>query len=279
MKLVSVLMSVMLWVGACGGSAPGSSTTTSEVVDTSTTTTVTPITTTTTTMTASTISTTSLPPSTTTTVSDGLLAPEDPECTVVMAASWFTSEFGSLVAFNESDEAKGELVAALLILGLSDQEVSTALSIPSEDSIGTWLFGLLERTILWDPTGDGGPDLGYLLVCAAFPGQTVTPFAESPAGMFTELYAGRYGLPGQILLDPDAAPFGDGTWRVGTDIQPGTYGTDGGSTCYWAFLRGFPGTDSEDIIFNNYGGGAQVVTILPTYAGFLSDNCGTWVPL
>jgi hypothetical protein len=195
-----------------------------------------------------------------------------------MAASWFNSEFGSSVAFNESDDASSELAAALLTLGLTDQEVTAALAIVSEASIALGLFGVLEHTILWDPTG-GGPDLGYFLVCAAYPGRTLTPFGENPSAFFTELYAGRYDLPGQVLLDPDAAPFGDGTWRVGTDVRPGTYRTDGGSNCYWAFLSGFPGTDIEDIIFNNYGGGVQVVIILPTYAGFLSHDCGTWVPV
>ena len=46
------------------------------------------------------------------------------------------------------------------------------------------------------------------------------------------------------MTAPPPAPqvaFKDGTFRVNTDIQPGTYQTTGGSSCYWERLKGFSG--------------------------------------
>jgi hypothetical protein len=70
--------------------------------------------------------------------------------------------------------------------------------------------------------------------------------------------------------------FGDGTWRVGSDIVAGTYRIDGTDSCYWARTSDFAGT-SESIIANENPRGPAVVTIAPTDAGFTSKRCGTWV--
>lgn len=50
---------------------------------------------------------------------------------------------------------------------------------------------------------------------------------------------------------------GDGTYLVGDDIQPGTYKSAGGDTCYWSRL----GQGGADIIDNNLGAGPAVVTV------------------
>ena len=70
--------------------------------------------------------------------------------------------------------------------------------------------------------------------------------------------------------------FGDGTFKVGTDIQPGTYRTRTGSTgCYWERMADFTG-GSNSILANDNTDAPAVVTILSTDAGFTSKNCGTW---
>ena len=70
--------------------------------------------------------------------------------------------------------------------------------------------------------------------------------------------------------------FGDGTQRVGSDIEPGTYRTREGSPgCYYARLSGFGG-ELGNIIANDNANGPAVVTIEPTDAGFESRRCGTW---
>jgi hypothetical protein len=75
---------------------------------------------------------------------------------------------------------------------------------------------------------------------------------------------------------PTFLAFGDGTWEVGTDIQPGTYRTrEGSGSCYWARLSGFGGSLGE-IIANENSSGPAVVTISSKDKGFESRRCGTW---
>lgn len=75
---------------------------------------------------------------------------------------------------------------------------------------------------------------------------------------------------------PSFLTFGDGTYQVGKDIQPGTYRTTVGSPgCYYERLSGFGGTVS-DIIANNNTDFPAIVTILATDKGFDAQNCGTW---
>jgi hypothetical protein len=70
--------------------------------------------------------------------------------------------------------------------------------------------------------------------------------------------------------------FSDGTYRVGPDIQSGTYrSTATASGCYWERLKGFSGT-LDDIIANYIGISPTIVAIAPTDVGFRSDGCGGW---
>jgi hypothetical protein len=85
-----------------------------------------------------------------------------------------------------------------------------------------------------------------------------------------------------VTLSPTAAPtsafqtFGDGTFNVGTDIEPGTYRTRVGSPgCSWYRLKGFSGF-AGDIITNDATDGPAVVTIAASDKGFSSSLCGTW---
>ncbi len=70
--------------------------------------------------------------------------------------------------------------------------------------------------------------------------------------------------------------FGDGIWRVGIDISPGTYRTAASpGLCYAARLSGFGGTLS-DTIANEVGYESLIVTIEASDAGFESDDCDLW---
>jgi hypothetical protein len=72
------------------------------------------------------------------------------------------------------------------------------------------------------------------------------------------------------------ASFGNGTYRVGKDIAPGTYRTrTAPSSCYWERLKGFSGA-LKDIIANDFSSGYQVVTIKSTDKGFKSSRCNKW---
>ena len=75
---------------------------------------------------------------------------------------------------------------------------------------------------------------------------------------------------------PAYTHFGDGTYQVGKDIQPGTYRTRvATSGCYYERLKGFGGS-LDEIIASNFTDGPSIVTILATDKGFHSEDCGTW---
>jgi hypothetical protein len=62
---------------------------------------------------------------------------------------------------------------------------------------------------------------------------------------------------------------GDGTYIVGTDVQPGTYRSEGGSSCYWARLN----ATGDDIIDNNLASGPAVLTIQAGDGLIKVNNC------
>jgi hypothetical protein len=75
-----------------------------------------------------------------------------------------------------------------------------------------------------------------------------------------------------VTSSPDA-PFGDGTFIVGTDVSPGTWKATDATDCYWSRLDSFGG-GTGSIIANDNGGG--IVTISSDDAGFSSSRCGEW---
>jgi hypothetical protein len=90
----------------------------------------------------------------------------------------------------------------------------------------------------------------------------------------------RCGIWTQDLsaITVSATSFGDGTYIVGTDIQAGTYRTNGGKGCYFSRLKGF-GQTLDDIIANDNTDSTAIVTISPTDRGFTSRRCGTWTKI
>ena len=75
---------------------------------------------------------------------------------------------------------------------------------------------------------------------------------------------------------PEPPGFGDGTWKVGPDIRPGTYRAASPSdNCYWERLKGFSGS-LDDTLANDNTDAPAVVTIAASDAGFKTDGCGRW---
>ncbi len=82
--------------------------------------------------------------------------------------------------------------------------------------------------------------------------------------------------PPPTTIPSDPLFFPDGVFRVGTEIQAGTYRSNGsGGTCFAARLSGFGGTSTDIIAFVNTDDVA-IVTIDPGDAGFRSLGCGGW---
>ncbi len=69
---------------------------------------------------------------------------------------------------------------------------------------------------------------------------------------------------------------GDGIYRVGTDIKPGIYKSDGTSSCYYARLRSLTAEGIEGIITNDNVTGPVVIHVRPTDVGLKADSCGTF---
>ncbi|MDR7166126.1 hypothetical protein J2X12_004180 [Pseudarthrobacter oxydans] len=69
---------------------------------------------------------------------------------------------------------------------------------------------------------------------------------------------------------------GDGTWTVGTDIEPGTYraAADVGSSCYWGIYA--TGSNGSNIIDNDLPGGGRPSVALNSGQDFKSSRCGKW---
>jgi hypothetical protein len=88
-------------------------------------------------------------------------------------------------------------------------------------------------------------------------------------------------LAGTVVLLAGCTIFGDGTFSVGpgpTQATPGTYVSTGGPDCNWQRTDNFSGLFSS-VISSDFLSGPDVVTILPTDAGFNSQGCGLWTPL
>jgi hypothetical protein len=75
----------------------------------------------------------------------------------------------------------------------------------------------------------------------------------------------------------------DGTWLVGTDIQPGQYRARvpaDSSLCYWARLRGTSGTANDSISNGAHQPNTEAfVTIARTDKAFQSEGCGSWTKI
>lgn len=73
---------------------------------------------------------------------------------------------------------------------------------------------------------------------------------------------------------------GDGTYLIGSDIQPGQYRATVPSNsvgCYWERLKGTSGSLDDVIANDTVAVGAQaLVTIEPSDKAFKTQGCGSW---
>lgn len=69
----------------------------------------------------------------------------------------------------------------------------------------------------------------------------------------------------------------DGMHRVGIDVMPGTWTTNGpaGGSCYWSRVKDWRG-GLDSLLANDIGPAPRTVTILPTDVGFTSTRCTGW---
>ena len=128
--------------------------------------------------------------------------------------------------------------------------------------------------------------IGFVLLIAIISGVTGSGDTPSDQSINTESVS-----PAPINVAPAASSsgstpktsFGNGTFEVGFDIEPGTYRTTGPSNnavpqCSFARLKSAGGgmTDINNVIDIQNIGGPAIVTIEPTDGGFFSQMCNKW---
>jgi hypothetical protein len=144
---------------------------------------------------------------------------------------------------------------------------------------GTAAAGVDLKRVILKPGQCMTIKVAKVTVCAAKARPPVTTTVTSPPVTVT---APPVTLTATVTVTTTPTPkiaFPDGTYRVGPDIEAGTYRSVAPTdSCYWERLRGFGGTLS-DIIANFIGTGPTIVTIAPTDAGFRSERCGGWAKI
>lgn len=158
----------------------------------------------------------------------------------------------------------GTFFVALILAAASAPPVA-----PNENQVATDM-GVETETVSDD---DGSSD-------TATPASTATSASASEATTNNSGQTNEEDEPAEPEPEPEqktaASSFGNGTFVVGTDIQPGTYRTRTSSYgCYYARLSGFSGSFSE-IIANANTNAPAVITISASDKGFESTRCGTW---
>lgn len=129
----------------------------------------------------------------------------------------------------------------------------------------------------WERLRDFSGNLQSIIANDNPRGPSVVTVKSTDAG-FSCRQCGTWVLADTVQPAEVAKEFSDGTWRVGVDIAPGTYRTEGTENCYWQRTSDFGG-EMNAIIANDNARGPAVVTIAPADAGFTCVRCGTWVLL
>jgi hypothetical protein len=142
---------------------------------------------------------------------------------------------------------------------------------PSEIPVGTY-HTRDERSCAWARMKTTNPIDG-LNGDREGPGPQVATITASDGAFFSACSGWTPVADGAVTSSP-TANFGDGTFRVSTDVAAGTWQTTTATArCYWERLNAFTGED-DDVITSGTG---SSVTIAGGDTGFFSEGCGTWV--
>jgi hypothetical protein len=128
----------------------------------------------------------------------------------------------------------------------------------------------------WERLSGFGGSYGEIIANGLEDSPQIVDVQSSDAGFYSD-GCGYWQPVSQTYPAAPQSSFGDGTYVVGSHINPGTYRSPGGSSCYWERLSGFGGT-YNDIIANGLPTGPAIVTISGSDAGFETVGCGTWTP-
>jgi putative cell wall-binding protein len=147
----------------------------------------------------------------------------------------------------------------------------------SEVPAGTYRTRANSEGCYWERLAGFSGELDDILANQISDAHEVVTILPSDLGFHSER-CGTWTNDLSPLTTSRTAPFTDGTYIVGTDIDPGTWRAPGGPSCYWERLSGFTGT-LGDIIANDFDTASPAVTIAAGDAGFRTSDCGTWTRL
>lgn len=142
-------------------------------------------------------------------------------------------------------------------------------------SAGTYRSGPVDDACYWERKSGFGGSFEEIIANDFTAHRTVVTIDPGDAG-FESDGCGTWSNDLRAVTPSPDAPFGGGTFIVGTDVAPGTWqNSDSSGGCYWERLSGFGGT-LEEIISNDFTESQAVVEIGAEDAGFASSDCGTW---
>jgi hypothetical protein len=128
----------------------------------------------------------------------------------------------------------------------------------------------------WERTsGFGGTFDEIIANSYSSAGPQLVELLGSDAGFESSGCGGWYSIGLHKPANP-VGDFGDGMWRVGSDILAGTYRSNSTDACYWERLRALTG-EGKDIIANSYSAaGQQIIQVSAGDLAISSSGCGTW---
>ncbi|MEV0154256.1 hypothetical protein AB0H57_11015 [Micromonospora sp. NPDC050686] len=161
----------------------------------------------------------------------------------------------------------------------TDSSVSPVTAI-EKTALKTAQYDEGDIAVLYEMCGEIDPDDAYAESGFAASAEQIPEIKAALVLCPTHPYAKRWKQAikrGQVDVDLAAQGrlFGEGTFRVGKEIKPGTYVVTDVDSCYWERQ------DSNGEIIDNYftNGARRVqVTIRSSDYAFSSQRCGEWRP-
>jgi hypothetical protein len=141
------------------------------------------------------------------------------------------------------------------------------------DEIKPGLYRAEEGIAYWARTSGFGGELDDIISNGSPSGPAVVEIKATDKGFQTN-GSGEWTLVDSTYQPTKLTEFGNGTYLVGKDIDPGTYKSDDG-VIYWARLKNFLG-GVDSINANGSPQGSEIVEIKATDKGFETNGGGTW---
>jgi hypothetical protein len=144
--------------------------------------------------------------------------------------------------------------------------------------------GTVVEVGLWRGKGNEHPDFPGFHVIMDAPADKASPWTTWTRTWYTETSLTK--IDGWRPPDPSSSSSstaadvirGNGTYLVGTDIQPGLWRSAGGAdglSCYWERVSNLSG-GIDALIASDLSSGQQVVQIAPSDAAFVTKHCQDW---